>query len=171
MRWPSLQTDARAVSGAGDKTLTVWNLAADETGRKYTEHAGEVYAVAITPDGRYAVSGAQDKTLKLWDLRRGEVEYTHMTHDTEVFAVAVTPDARRILYSGYDALHLWDIAGRTVVRTFRGHAGWIRAVAVAADGRLAVSGAHNGTLHVGIYTAVKPYINSTAMMGPSLPLQ
>nr|MDO8087247.1 WD40 repeat domain-containing protein [Candidatus Sigynarchaeum springense] len=33
-------------------------------------HAGKVYSVAVTPDGRYLVSGSFDHTIKVWQLPR-----------------------------------------------------------------------------------------------------
>jgi len=48
-----------------------WEL---ETGcalRTLQGHAGQVNAVAVTPDGRYAVSASADQTLKVWELESG----------------------------------------------------------------------------------------------------
>ena len=33
-------------------------------------HSGDVWAVAITPDGLKAISVSSDQTLKLWDERK-----------------------------------------------------------------------------------------------------
>ena len=30
-------------------------------------HSSSVYAVAISPDGKYIVSGSDDKSIKVWD--------------------------------------------------------------------------------------------------------
>ncbi len=34
----------------------------------FVGHTGEIKAVAVSPDGRWALSGAVDQTLKLWSL-------------------------------------------------------------------------------------------------------
>ena len=50
---------ARAQSGESPLELTL-----------QLGHAGEVYSVAFSPDGRYALSGSNDETLKL--MGRGQ---------------------------------------------------------------------------------------------------
>jgi WD40 repeat protein len=49
-------------------------------------HRGEVWALALTPDGRRAVSASLDKTLRVWDLEQGEALRTLEGHDGEVWA-------------------------------------------------------------------------------------
>jgi WD40 repeat protein len=60
------------VSGSGDKTVRLWELATGKEVRRFTGHADWVRSVAVTPDGQYVVSGSGDKTVRLWDLATGK---------------------------------------------------------------------------------------------------
>ena len=39
-------------------------------------HSGDVYTVAISPDGQYIVSGSEDKSIKVWELSSGREVHT-----------------------------------------------------------------------------------------------
>jgi WD40 repeat protein len=61
------------VSGSGDKTVRLWELATGQEVRRFTGHEMGVMSVAVTPDGKYVVSGSGDKTVRVWyigDLRK-----------------------------------------------------------------------------------------------------
>jgi WD40 repeat protein len=54
------------VSGSGDNTVRVWELATGKEVRRFTGHENSVYSVAVTPDGQYVVSGSWDNTVRVW---------------------------------------------------------------------------------------------------------
>jgi WD40 repeat protein len=53
-------------------------------------HSGDVWAVAITPDGLKAISASPDQTLKLWDLTSGTELKTLTGHTDYIKAIAIT---------------------------------------------------------------------------------
>ncbi|MFN6481215.1 WD40 repeat domain-containing protein [Nostoc sp. DedQUE07] len=141
-----------AVSGSNDRTLKVWDL---QTGKEMeisplTGHNDSVRAVAIAPDGKTAVSGSQDSTLKVWDLQTGKEISTLTDHNDSVSAVAIAPDGKtavsgyyeKIAYDRYDhsTLKVWDLQTGKEISTLTDHNYPVRALAIASDGKTAVSG-------------------------------
>jgi WD40 repeat protein len=56
-------------------------------------------------------------------------------------SVAFVPGAWRGVSGSHDGtVRVWDLATGKVVGKFEGHAGWVKRVAVSADGRYALSG-------------------------------
>ena len=63
---PDYQSQAARTSvGEPDERAWRWELETGRALRTLQGHAGQVNAVAVTPDGRYAVSASAHQTLKV----------------------------------------------------------------------------------------------------------
>ncbi len=125
--------------------------------RRLVGHTGEVWAVAVSPDGKYIVSGAgtvavgadgkADNSLILWDAATGELIRRFEGHTDRVYAVAFSPDGQRILSGSQDAsLILWDTNTGEALKHYTGHTGPVWSVYFLPDGERAVSGSSDKTI-------------------------
>ncbi len=55
------------ISGGANGKVFVYNLRGEKVA-ELVGHEGEVWAVAVTPDGKWAVTGASDQTVRIWYL-------------------------------------------------------------------------------------------------------
>jgi len=140
--------EERSKPGAGPWLRSLTRLRESEALiRTFTGHAGDVNAVAYSPDGTRIVSGSDDKTLKVWDASSGAELATLAGHAGDVNAVAYSPDGTRIVSGSCDAtLKMWDAAASTVLATLTGHTFWVNAVAYSPDGTRIVSGSSTSML-------------------------
>ncbi|MEV2191029.1 WD40 repeat domain-containing protein [Streptomyces phaeochromogenes] len=106
--------------------------------------AGEITALAFSPDGRTLAGGIQDGTIRLWDPENGHP--TALLTDARRITpieVAFHPDGTT-LADARDAVHLWDLAsGRTTATltlTRSSTVDWAWCVAFSPDGALLASG-------------------------------
>ena len=61
----ALPDNQHALSASGDKTVKLFNASRRRVRRIFTHHTpGEVYCLALLPDGRRFVSGSEDKTAR-----------------------------------------------------------------------------------------------------------
>ena len=75
-------------------------------------HTEPVYAVSLSPDGKYVLTGSFDKTLKLWDRATGKKIRTldgPQGHQQLVLCAAFSPDGRKFASGGSDnTAKIWD---------------------------------------------------------------
>ena len=129
------------VTGSGDDTLKLWDVASGRLLRIFTGHSKRVSSVAFSPSGKMLVSASFDKTLRLWDIVSGQVLRTCSGHSGFVTSVNFSPDGKMIVSGSKDeTVKLWDVASCRLLRVFTGHSDIIRSVAFSPDGKMVVSG-------------------------------
>jgi WD40 repeat protein len=137
-----------------DYGLRLWDLEGEAPALRLPPQAHPVNCAAFSPDGKRAVWGGDDMLLHVWDLAAGK-ELAALGKDVHrggVVGLALSPDGSRALACSDRTVHVWKLAGAPVavaakkvedpelVRDlFEGHKENVWAVAVAPDGRLALS--------------------------------
>jgi WD40 repeat protein len=110
-------------------------------GRPLQDHAGEVTALAFSPDGKALASVGIDGKLMI-GATTGRVL---LERDAgKAFGVAYSPDGKRLATCGADrVVRLWDTRGKEAGKC-EGHADTVVAVAFSADGKVLASGGYDG---------------------------
>jgi tRNA A-37 threonylcarbamoyl transferase component Bud32 len=111
-------------------------------------HAGAVTAVTFLPGGRSVVSAGADRTLRLWEVSSGVERASFGQTPQAIGCLAVVPATGYILAGQGVSLRVWDPESRQEVLRLSGHTDAVRAVAVTADGRRALSGGDDRTLRL-----------------------
>lgn len=146
----ALSSDGRrALSGAGDNTVRVWDVENGLCECVLEGHTDCVRSVAFNNDGRRALSGADDKTVRVWDVESGQCELVLEGHTECVRSVALSSDGRRALSGAGDyTVRIWDVESGQCQHILKGHTGWVRGVALSNDGHYALSGADDNTVRI-----------------------
>lgn len=128
----------RAISGASDGMLTVWDIE-NEQYERILPHHSSVNAVAISADGRRGVSGSKGG-LTMWDLD-GTSPNTLEGHSRPVIALAVTPDGKSAISGTFDdhIIKIWDAERGVCIKMLK-DLGIVYSLALSPDGKRAVCG-------------------------------
>ena len=149
------------VSAGDDKAVRVWDLRAGKTvrtirGRSGLGPEGKIYAMALSPDGRWlAVGGWMTRFfeyrshIRLYDFASGEMKALLVGHSQVVNSLAFSPDSKKLISGGPDNIAIvWDIETQTLLHRLEGHRSYVHAVGFTPDGQRAVTGSYDNTLRL-----------------------
>jgi WD40 repeat protein len=140
-------------SGSSDKKIWLQGFPALRPLFQIQEQ-GEVWAVALSPDGYILASGGDFAGIHLWDLRtisptEGTIELKSILGAStgRVEGLAFSPDGQTLAVatgrSDGEAIHLWDLRTEQRIETLTAVGVKIRSIAFSPDGKIIAGGAYH----------------------------
>jgi WD40 repeat protein len=121
--------------------VKVWDAQTGQDILTLKGHAGGVYSVAFSPDGRRLATASDDGTVKVWDSQTGQDTLTLKGHGGAVWSVAFSPDGKRLASGSEDStVKVWDAQMGQPRLTLKGHAFAVQSVVFSPDGKRLASG-------------------------------
>lgn len=113
-------------SGAGDRTIKIWNLATGALRLTLTGHISTVRGLAVSPRHPYLFSCGEDKMVKCWDLETNKVIRHYHGHLSGVYTLALHPKLDVLVTGGRDGVaRVWDMRTRSNIHVLSGHKGTV----------------------------------------------
>jgi WD40 repeat protein len=120
-----------AVDGANDPAVLIKELVQTDD---------EIFALAVSADGKKLASGGCDRLVRVWDLPTGKLEHAIENHADWVLGVAFTPDGKGLATASRDkTAKVWDLAAKESLLTFPDHQEHVYGVVITADGKTGIS--------------------------------
>lgn len=148
----ALTGDGRTLLAAGgDGRVDLWalaDLARVSTPTRLRGATGTGNAAAIDREGRRAAVGSDTGTILLWSLADADAPPKALGgHTRGINRLGFVGDGERLLSAGSDGtVRVWSTDGAADPVVLRGHGDEIGAMAIADDGRFAVTGSIDGSL-------------------------
>ncbi|MGB7709630.1 MAG: WD40 repeat domain-containing protein [Microcoleus sp.] len=95
----------------GRKIIKSYDLITGKLRTIIGRNLGQIYDLAITPDGKTLISSYDKNTIKIWDLtakKYPEVRLTLKSYAETVEALTLTPDGQRIVSAGYRVIKYYS---------------------------------------------------------------
>jgi WD40 repeat protein len=124
------------ISSAKDKTIKIWDTAANTLVRTLSGHTSAVNMIALSPDGKYIASVSDDKSVKIWDFEKELFTIPGQSYDNGF--VGFSKDGKSLFFCGADTddTDVWDFQGRKFKTTFNNNYSY-KGIAWSQDGKLA----------------------------------
>ncbi|KAI0430969.1 putative pre-mRNA splicing protein [Xylaria sp. FL1042] len=136
-------------SGAGDRTIKIWDLATGNLRLTLTGHISTVRGLAVSPRHPYLFSCGEDKMVKCWDLETNKVIRHYHGHLSGVYTLALHPTLDVLVTGGRDgAVRVWDMRTRSNVHVMTGHRGTIADVKCQEADPQVISGSLDATVRL-----------------------
>jgi WD40 repeat protein len=129
------------VTGGEDRFVRVWSTS-NFAQRFELPHNDQVYAVAVSGDGRHIASATRGGEAFVWDAANGERVTDALKHDgREIYSIAFSPKGDQLLTGCYDEqARVWDLPSKQLVGKPLAHPGRVQCVQYdAATGRFATA--------------------------------
>ncbi|MCI0465191.1 MAG: protein kinase, partial [Gemmataceae bacterium] len=136
------------LAGGKDGVMRLWDPEAGQELRSWPAHAGSVRALALHPGGQFVASAGHDGRVRLWQLATGQAagEMQERT-PSSVAAVAFSPDGTLLFGACNDShVRIWNVATGRLLGNRPQHQSLVSWLALAAGGRLIVTGGHDKTV-------------------------
>jgi WD40 repeat protein len=126
--------DGKHIAVGNWHMVRIWDVATTTEIHSFP-HAGLVWSVAYSFDGRRIASGSSDQTVRTLDPNNGKELRTLRGHADRVLSVAFSRDGKQLASGSVDStVRLWDAATGEEIATLRGHSGYVWSVAFSPDG-------------------------------------
>ncbi|KAK3326719.1 hypothetical protein B0H66DRAFT_637950 [Apodospora peruviana] len=115
------------VSGSGDKTVKIWDVATGHCTQTLEGHSDTVRSIAFSPDSNLVVSGSYDNTVKIWDVATGHCTQTLEGHSDTIASIAFSPDSNLVVSGSVvsgsvdKTVKIWDVATGACTQMLEGH--------------------------------------------------
>ena len=109
-------------TGAGDRTIKIWDLASGTLRLTLTGHINTVRGLAVSPRHPYLFSCGEDKMVKCWDLETNKVIRHYHGHLSGVYTLDIHPTLDVLVTGGRDGVaRVWDMRTRSNIHVLSGH--------------------------------------------------
>lgn len=136
-------------SGAGDRTIKIWDLATGSLRLTLTGHISTVRGLAVSPRHPYLFSCGEDKMVKCWDLETNKVIRHYHGHLSGVYSLALHPTLDVLVTGGRDGVaRVWDMRTRSNIHVLSGHTGTVSDVKCQEADPQVITGSLDSTVRM-----------------------
>jgi serine/threonine protein kinase len=126
------------ISSSTDGTIKQWDLRRDQLFSTLPSQGWGISAIALSPNSPWLVSGSQDGLIQLWNLET-EALLANLVQLYEPITGLAIASGQTVWSSSGKSICQWDLRTDQLLRSLKGHAEGISAIALSPEGATLVS--------------------------------
>ncbi|KAG2179058.1 hypothetical protein INT43_001908 [Umbelopsis isabellina] len=136
-------------TGAGDRTIKIWDLASGTLKLSLTGHISTVRGIAVSNRHPYLFSCGEDKMVKCWDLEQNKVIRHYHGHLSGVYSLSLHPTLDLLVTAGRDATaRVWDMRTKHGIHVLTGHTSTVSDVKCQEADPQVITGSMDSTIRL-----------------------
>ncbi|KAG2335488.1 WD40 repeat-like protein, partial [Suillus weaverae] len=101
------------VSGVGNGSILVWEVATDKTELKsgpvsFEGHKGNIWGVIFAPDSETFASASADETVCVWKRETGKIVLGPLNVGNRAYSVSYSPDGKKLAAGTQKHIIVWN---------------------------------------------------------------
>ncbi|MCH7729865.1 MAG: hypothetical protein IH991_25855, partial [Planctomycetes bacterium] len=154
----------KLASGAGDKTVQLWNLTDGASLQSFTGSTQGLSNVAVSNDGKLLAACGAEKFVRVWQIADG-VALHSIALPVPARDVHFSADSTKLVAGCDDNIvRVWDLRSGKLLELFKGHTGAVSGVRFAADNKTIISGSADKQLRVWKLSAQKVFVAESSQV-------
>jgi pleiotropic regulator 1 len=142
-------TNSWFATGAADRTIKIWDLAARKLKLTLTGHVAGVRSLVASERHPYLFSSGEDRQVFCWDLESNKAIRHYFGHNAGVYSLALHPELDLLVSGSRDrSVKVWDLRSRAAVHTWHNHTATVHSVAAQASEPQIISGSADKTIRL-----------------------
>lgn len=167
---------SRVATGYRGARASVFDVKSGKLVRSFPGHGNQVWATALSPDGKTLFTGGNTREQRLYAVDTGKAAVEGFAGAKDFCrCAAFSPDGKSVAAGHFDlnqknfwagTLRLWDAKTGELLWAGKGHEREITSVAFSPDGKRIVTGSFDKTVRVWDAATGKEQLTLTAQAGP-----
>jgi WD40 repeat protein len=143
----SFSGDGSVLAAAKGSQTVVWRLRTRPP-QVLRADRNDVWAVAVSADGRHVATGDIRGHVRVWNVRSGAAVELN-GHSGAIGSLAFSPNGQSLVTASEDeTARIWDVSTARSLAELRGHGDIVESAAYAPNGKTVVTSGDDGTIRV-----------------------
>lgn len=139
----------KLVTGGGDGKIILWDLESGDSLRTIASYREPIFDIHFNSDETKVLSASWDASMKIHDIQKARLEHYFDFKSYSAYNAIWHPNDLYVFTGRLDnAVEMWEIDTKTVVRSFVGHTDVVSSMSISPDQKSLMTSCWDGNIRI-----------------------